>query len=274
MVGRLLQLQPHHPWIHAVAAAIAETKGDAAAADRHGKLFRQALAGAAIKEWFSFLYDSKFEGASLAEAFPTVPREGDISDHLGTLYFQAVSASPRLIVELGTRGGESTKALLAAARDVGAQVLSLDIDNCSNAGIADSLKALWTFVHHDDVSFGQDKFPAWCTERGLEPQIDVLFIDTSHLYEHTKQEIAVWFPHLRPGATVIFHDTNITAVSGRNDGTLFGCWNNERGVIRAIEEYLGVTLDEKTGFAGNAKGWFFQHWPNCAGLMVLRAPRQ
>src|SRR5436190_17194537 len=32
----------------------------------------------------------------------------DICDHLNTLFFMAVSARPRLLVELGTRGGEST----------------------------------------------------------------------------------------------------------------------------------------------------------------------
>src|SRR5579872_7286938 len=51
----------------------------------------------------------------------------DIHDHLGALFAETVAARPRLIVELGTRGGISTRALLAAAEVSDAHLLSVDI---------------------------------------------------------------------------------------------------------------------------------------------------
>ena len=45
-----------------------------------------------------------------------IARRSDISDHLATIFSEAVAAKPRLIVELGVRGGESRYALERAAR--------------------------------------------------------------------------------------------------------------------------------------------------------------
>src|SRR5581483_12486208 len=99
------------------------------------------------------------------------------------------------------------------------------------------------------------RFPTWCAEHGIEPGIDVLFIDTSHLYEHTKQEIAAWFPLLAPEARVFFHDTNLKGVFFRRDGSMGLGWDNQRGVIRAIEEHLGTRLPEKRDFIDARAGW-------------------
>src|SRR5688572_4578711 len=54
----------------------------------------------------------------------------DICDHLNALFFLAMSVKPRLMVELGTRGGESTRALLSAASLSDAILLSVDINDC------------------------------------------------------------------------------------------------------------------------------------------------
>src|SRR5229473_4947288 len=100
--------------------------------------------------------------------------ETDISDHLVTLFAEAVSARPKLVVELGVRGGDSTFAFERAAKLSDAHLLSIDIDDCS----ARSSYAKWSFVKQDDVTFAGE-FAAWCSARDLMPLIDVLFIDTS-----------------------------------------------------------------------------------------------
>ncbi len=97
----------------------------------------------------------------------------------------------------------------------------------------------------------------------------MLFIDTSHLYEHTKQEIASWFPFLATNARVFFHDTNLKQVYFRRDGTMGLGWENERGVIRAIEEHFGVSLPEKRDFVDAREGWLIRHYANSSGLTVL-----
>ncbi|MFO7534533.1 MAG: class I SAM-dependent methyltransferase [Kiritimatiellia bacterium] len=193
----------------------------------------------------------------------------DISDHLSTLFFLTLMQQPRLIVELGTRGGESTRALLAAASVVNARMLSLDINECG--GIELTHRDRWSFVKCDDVTFGLTGLDEWCRQEGLEPKVDVLFIDTSHKYEHTKRELAAWMPRLSEGGLVMLHDTNMgQGAYTRLDGSTGLGWDNQRGVIRALEEWLGCHYQENRYFADYIKGFALFHYPNCDGLTVLK----
>ncbi len=188
----------------------------------------------------------------------------DISDHLRTLFIESLKSSPRLIVELGVRGGESTFVFERVAKLTGARLVSVDIEECISASSFEG----WTFVQQDDVGFGLD-FPDWCKRNGLEPEIDVLFIDTSHLYDHTVQEIEIWFPHLSEHGKVLFHDTNMRLLGRRLDGTLVRGWDNQRGVIRAIEGYLGVSLPERKNFDTVVSGWWIKHHAHSNGLTIM-----
>lgn len=139
----------------------------------------------------------------------------DTSDHLPTLFVEAMSVRPNLIVELGVRGGESTFVFERVATRTGAHLVSVDIEDCSDV----STYPRWQFVKADDTQFAKD-FPSWCEQHSIRPDIDVLFIDTSHLFEHTLQEIALWFPYVGNGGKVIFHDTNQKRIYSRKDGSL------------------------------------------------------
>lgn len=176
----------------------------------------------------------------------------DISDHLITLYCESLMVRPRLIVELGVRGGESTFVFERIARICHSSLISVDIDECSNVCNLND----WSFVRKDDIEFAGE-FRDWSINKGICPQIDILFIDTSHLYEHTLQEIKLYFPFLSPKGKVFFHDTNLTG------------WDNSRGVIRAIEDYLGCHLNEKRYFIVFKKPFQIIHYPFCHGLTIL-----
>jgi predicted O-methyltransferase YrrM len=193
----------------------------------------------------------------------------DISDHLSALFYHALEGCPRLIVELGTRGGESTRILLAVAEIANARVLSVDINDCS--GLKMPYPHRWHFVRQDDVAFGREGFVAWCQQRDIEARADVIFIDTSHRYEHTKDEITVWIDYLSSTGVMIFHDTNTgPGLYGRCDGSIDLGWDNQRGVIRAIEEYVSRRYEEKSFFVDAAKGFLVRHYPNSNGLTVLK----
>ena len=198
-------------------------------------------------------------------------RRSDISDHLPLLYRETVARRPKLMVELGTRGGESTLVLLTAAKAVDAPMVSVDIDDVGPTlqQKEPELTGRWRFVQADDVGFAA-RFPDYCRQHGLPDSIDLLFIDTSHLYQHTVDEIAAWFPLLRASATVMFHDTAMGEFYRRADGTIDRGWDNARGVIRAIEEALGFRIDEFQPFRGTAGGWTVEHYPHCNGFTVLR----
>src|SRR5215472_6898872 len=146
-------------------------------------------------------------------------KPSDISDHLLTLFVEALEVRPKLIVELGVHDGDSTFALERVAEHFGSKLVSVDIDDCSNV----SAYKHWFFVKSDDVAFANE-FTAWCGEQGIHPAVDVLFIDTSHEFEHTRSEIASWFPFLSDRSKVFFHDTNMGEVYVRRDGSMeFGC---------------------------------------------------
>jgi len=189
----------------------------------------------------------------------------DISDYLTTIFCEVLAAQPRLIVELGVRAGESRFALEEAAKLNESCLVSVDV---ADSGSVCRQSPRWYFVKDDDIHFA-GIFRQWCSERGIEPAVDVLFIDTSHIYEYTVQEIHTWFPCLSTNCKVIFHDTNLKRFCRRLDGTIAGGWDNKRGVIRAIEEYLGTQFNERMDFVSTARGWLVRHWAHCNGLTVM-----
>jgi len=214
-------------------------------------------------------FQAKTVNATLKAALNGHGKSSDISDHLGIIFFFATLRTNQLMVELGTRGGESTRALLAAAEVSDCPLLSVDIDDCS--GIDLPFSERWNFVQESDVEFGGKGFEAWCAERDKEAQIDVLFIDTSHEYEHTKQELEIWCPYVVSGGIIILHDTNMgNGIYAKLDGSLGSGWNNHRGVIRAVEEYVGGSYDEKSLFSDRLDQYSILHVPYSNGLTVLK----
>ena len=203
--------------------------------------------------------------AFLAEIQKRAAVRTDICDHLPALFAAGLAAKPKLIVELGVRGGESTFVFERAAKITGAKLLSVDMNDCKDA----SHWPEWNFVQSDDVFFAR-QFVKFCNEHGWEPKIDLLFVDTSHEYNHTKAEIDVWLPFVSENGQVVFHDTNLKEVYRRRDRSWGLGWNNERGVIRAIEEYFGKKFDESQSFIEISRGWIIQHESICQGFTILK----
>lgn len=206
---------------------------------------------------------------ALVTALGEKRRRSHISDHLVTLFYCAIDAAPRLIVELGTGPGESTRVFLAAASITDSRLLSVDIADRSHLDLP--FRERWHFVQADDVAFGRDGFTRWCQEQALAPRIDLLFIDTSHFYDHTREEIATWSAHLSERAVLIFHDTNMgDGFYARFDGSFGFGYENRRGVMRAIEDLVGRSYDERTFFSDLAGGFLITHNPSCNGLAILK----
>jgi predicted O-methyltransferase YrrM len=209
---------------------------------------------------------------AFVEALGVLPKQPSaIVDHLGTLFFHTISVQAQFVVELGTRGGESTRAFLAAVSMTGGRVLSIDINDCGGIELPEKMQRRWQFVKADDIAFGRHEFAQWCNNEGQSPAIDVLFIDTSHLYEHTVQEIETWQGFVRPGGLMIFHDTNMgEGVFRRRDNSICNLgWNNHRGVIKAIEEFLGVQYNANAAFVDISRDWIVSHEPCCSGMTIL-----
>jgi hypothetical protein len=186
---------------------------------------------------------------------------------LEDIYHEAVSQNPRFILELGvSKYGHSTKVLGKVAEMFGSDFISVDKDDFPNA----CNYPKWKFVRMDDIHFSK-MLVTFCMDSGIVPLIDLLFIDTDELYDHVRQEIECYFSHLAEKCTVMFRCSNLQKRLYYQDGTETGLgWNNERGVIRALQEYLGQGWDEIREWQGIIGGWNIKHWPWGAGLTVMR----
>ena len=224
--------------------------------------------------WYVDLHNGIFKGNGAAGTPSRLPdfeeirrytaKRTDINEHLAMLYAETIRMQPQLIVEIGVRNGESTYTFERAARLNEATLVSIDIEDCAHVSHASN----WHFIHEDDITFAA-RFEEWCRIRKIDPQIDVLFIDTSHYYEHTRQEIKYWFPHLAERSIVFFHDTNMRNICRRRDGTLGRGWENDRGVIRALEDFFGKQFDETHDFIDVEPGWIIRHYAHNSGMTML-----
>lgn len=129
----------------------------------------------------------------------------DIHEHLPVL-FDAVLTHPAenlVVVECGVRTGNSTAAFLYAlqVRQSG-HLWSIDpqVPEIPDQWYANPQ---WRYLH------GSDTDPR--TLAAVPPAIDILFIDTSHTYEQTLEELAVYEARMNPGGIMFFHDTEVVS---------------------------------------------------------------
>ncbi len=176
---------------------------------------------------------------------------------------------PNLIVELGVGvKGLRTQAVCRAASLHDAVLIGCDIADCRGCG--NSWYPKWYFFQKDARQFA-DEFQNICQTLNIEPVIDVLFIDTDELYETTKTIYLKWKTYLALHSLIMFRCSNLQKTLYYADGstTRLG-WDNQRGVIRVIEEVIGGKFDETKVFNGIINGWRIKHIPWGAGLTILR----
>lgn len=161
----------------------------------------------------------------------------DIVEHLPFLYGIGLGHT---VIELGVRSGNSTSAFLAA----GAELWSVDIDR---PRVPDEWHTTgWTFIQGDDCS------PEVLAQ--LPAEVDVVFIDTSHSYEHTLRELNTYAPRVKHRGLIVLHDTELEAPDGLPGEPPYP-------VKRAVTEWC----------AQHGLSW--ENRPACNGLGVIRVDR-
>lgn len=162
----------------------------------------------------------------------------DIYLHLPTFVALVEELDATHVLELGTRTGVSTVAWLHALDGRG-RLTSVDLDPVPPIGE----HAHWRFVQGDDLD------PAVVCQ--LEPA-DIVFIDTSHLYEHTLRELHTYRWLVKPGGVIVCHDTELPHPEGSHPT------DRAFPVKRAIQEFCAET------------GFDWRNDPRCWGLGVIR----
>lgn len=161
----------------------------------------------------------------------------DIAGHLQTLHDLTLALNAGCVIELGVRGGESTVSFLAALARTGGYLWSCDIEHPAEISkvdvpicqLVDQVEN-WEFVQGDDRDL-INVAPVKC---------DLLFIDTSHEYEHTKWELESYGVKVRTGGYIVCHDYHLEPVK------------------QAVEEYL------------QGKNWSLEIRQGHFGLAIIR----
>jgi predicted O-methyltransferase YrrM len=120
----------------------------------------------------------------------------DINEHLPRLVWLVEEFKPAHIIELGARSGVSTTAWLYGLQGTSGRLTSVDMDVAPSIGV----HANWTHIQGDDTD------PAVMSQ---VDECDILFIDTSHHYEHTLWELRNWSAKVRAGGLIVCHDTEL-----------------------------------------------------------------
>lgn len=143
----------------------------------------------------------------------------DINEHLPTFVAAVQELDAQMIVELGVRYGVSTIAWLYGLHLHGdGHLWSVDCSfpvpanpaselGCDNVNLLDPQGPLgvceyWSFL------LGYD---TWDEVLNMLPRsdVDIVFIDTNHVYEETLVELNLYYPRVRAGGRIYLHDTAI-----------------------------------------------------------------
>ena len=145
------------------------------------------------------------------------------SGYVLELYRRAVESKAKVIVELGTQVGHSTRALLKAAVENGGHLTSVELNPNTLSLVGESMRfggadtSFWTAVPGDDLEVVKQ----WTIH------MDLLFLDTSHTYENTLKELEAYSKFVVPRGIIVLHDTWI-------DRTV----PEQYPVRRAIEDWM------------------------------------
>ena len=142
------------------------------------------------------------------------------------------------VIELGTRTGVSTLAWLYALEQTGGRLTSIDIDTKPDIGDYPH----WTFIQSDDLA------PEVVSSLA---EADIVFIDTSHLFAQTLQELHTYRWLVRSGGLLVLHDTELAVPETATQG------EPRFPVRKAIAAFLNET------------GFDHINYPDCWGLSVV-----
>ena len=137
----------------------------------------------------------------MAEYHRLCDTPSDIYMHLPRFVEMVEALDAQHVIELGTRTGVSTVAFLLGLETTGGRLTSIDIDERPDIGPFDSdTFDAWEFIH------GSDLDPSIV---GQLDEADLIFIDTSHAWAQTLQELYVYDRLVKPGGLLVLHDTEL-----------------------------------------------------------------
>ena len=191
----------------------------------------------------------------------------DICHHFDNLVYEVTSHKPKVILELGVRKGESTFVFNKIQKLLNNIHISVDIVDCSK--VIDDPN--WKFIIDDSIKFLKN-YNSWSENNVNSLKPDVIFIDTSHLYEETLKEIELSAEILSDNGSIMFHDTNHIYIPYLENNILYNKFNYspQLGVKLALESYFNCEFNFNSHFIIIKQGWIIKHYPESFGLTIMR----
>lgn len=141
-----------------------------------------------------FKLQTVFEAAGGPGAF------GKHAAQLMELHRRVCQIEAPVVLECGVDKGWSAGVLAHAVEQKGGRLISLDIRDCSDAIESDC----WTFLQISDIE--QEKILQQAPI--LKQGIDLVFIDSLHATRHVRRQLELWYPLVRQGGWLAFHDVD------------------------------------------------------------------
>lgn len=127
----------------------------------------------------------------------TINGNGDSDQHFLTLFSLVLSSKSKTVIELGVREGGTTLPLLSAVNITDGVLYSIDI-NETNFIPPKEFSKNWSFYKEDAIDF----LKKW----DMTKQIDLIYIDDWHSYNHVKKELEIIDKIVSPSTIVLIHD--------------------------------------------------------------------
>jgi predicted O-methyltransferase YrrM len=186
-------------------------------------------------------------------------REGEVLYHLA----KSLPPSARA-VEIGSWMGKSTIWISKGLQEISSEsrLFAIDPHTGSEEHQSDK-KAVWTFPKFEqnikNAGVGSFVIPLTMTsEEGanhVEELLDFAFIDGAHDYESVKNDFETWFPKMKVGAVMAFHDSFVgwPGVQRFVDRSIFLSKNFKN--VRYINSITYATKVEKATFFERAQNF-------------------
>ena len=165
----------------------------------------------------------------------------DLADHAVLMIQSVREINAQHVLELGTARGDSARILALGLEKTGGRLTTLD----KLPPYADPQEWLTAFkVRYPKTIF----IEADSTQYQWNEEIDLLFIDSSHIYSETIAELNKHGPWVKPGGSILLHDTQHT--DGPSMHTNSPNMRMGMAVTRAIQEWTHLHKLVWTNYPG------------------------
>ena len=146
------------------------------------------------------------------------------TDHLPFAYDLIAAIRPKLFVELGTQRGQSYFTFCQAMKEQGVDGVCYAVDTFEgddHTGTNEKTLVQQVRKHNRDHYHGFSYIMQMLFSEALahfnDDSIDLLHIDGLHTYDAVTEDFTTWYPRVKPGGIILFHDVRARLLD-------FGAW--------------------------------------------------